>query len=389
MLNFNLHLPTKIIFGKGTEEQVGAEAALLGKKVLLHSGGKSAKASGLYDRVLGSLKAAGLEVYELPGVQPNPRLSLVRKGIELCREKGIDCIIAVGGGSTIDSSKAIGVGTKYDGDVWDFFTGKAQAKECMPIGVVLTIPAAGSEMSNSMVVTNEDGWYKRGYNTDIARVKFAIMNPELTYTLPPYQSGCGAADIMAHVMERYFTNVRDVEFTDRMCEALLKTIINNLPKVLRDPCDYAARAEIMWAGSWAHNDLLTTGREGCWACHQMEHELSAAYDVAHGAGLAVVFPAWMKYVYKHDVSRFVQFANRVFDIEIDPFDLEGTALKGIAALETFFHNNGLPVRLGELGIDDSRLAEMANKCKKNNGDGTGKFVKLYPEDIEKIYRLAL
>jgi hypothetical protein len=335
MENFTFLSPTKIIFGRGVENQVGDETRVYSKKVLLHYGGGTIKRIGLYDRVVKSLRDAGVEFIELGGVQPNPRLSLVKQGIELCRKHNIDFILAVGGGSVIDSAKAIAVGVPYEGDVWDFYSGKEVPEKALPVGVVLTIPAAGSEASKSSVITNEDGWYKRGLNVEIIRPKFAIMNPEITFTLPPYQTACGAADIMAHVMERYFTHQKDVDFTDRLCEATLKTIIKNVPIVLEEPENYQARAEIMWASTIAHNDLLSTGRIGDWASHAIEHELSGIYDVPHGAGLAVVFPAWMKYVYKEDVDRFVQFATRVWDVEMDFSNPDRTALEGIYRLTQF------------------------------------------------------
>jgi len=288
--NFIFLNPTRIIFGKGTENLVGAETKKHADKVLLHYGGGSIKKIGLYDTVVKSLKEAGVEFTELAGVQPNPRLSLVRQGIEICRKEGIRFILAVGGGSAIDSAKAIAVGVPYDGDVWDFYIGKAKVKEALPVGVVLTIPAAGSEASPSSVITNEDGWYKRGLTTDRIFPRFSILNPELTYTLPNYQTACGAADIMAHIMERYFTNTKDVELTDRLCESTMKTLINNVPKALANPTDYAARAEIMWTATVAHNNLLGTGRDEDWASHDIEHEISGIYDIAHGAGLAIVFP---------------------------------------------------------------------------------------------------
>ncbi|MFU0799174.1 MAG: iron-containing alcohol dehydrogenase [Xylanivirga thermophila] len=388
MDNFVFQSPTKIIFGRGAEKHVGEEVKLLGKKVLLHYGGGSIKKFGLYDRVVKSLNDAGVDFIELGGVKPNPRLSLVREGIDLCRKNNVDCILAVGGGSVIDSSKAIAIGTIYDGDVWDFYSGKSSVERSLPVGVVLTIPAAGSEASNSSVITNEDGWYKRGLNTDVIRAKFAIMNPELTFTLPPYQTICGAADIIAHVMERYFTNTKDVDFTDRLCEATLKTIIDNVPIVLKNPEDYGARAQIMWASTIAHNGLLNSGRVGDWASHGIEHELSAIYDVAHGAGLAVVFPAWMKYVYKHDVDRFVQFAVRVWNVDMDFEHPECTALEGIRRLEEFFSRIGLPVTLKELGVPDDRLEEMADKATNNDSKTMGNFVKLNREDVLNIYKLA-
>ena len=342
MINFDFLSPTKIIFGRGTESRVGEETAKYGKKVLFLYGGGSIKKTGLYDKVVQSLRESGVEFIELYGVQPNPRLSLVKEGIKICREKGIEFILAVGGGSVIDTAKAIGVGVPYDGDVWDFYVGKAVPVKSLPVGVVLTIAAAGSEASKSSVITNEDGWYKRGLNVEVIRPKFAIMNPELTFTLPPYQTACGTADIMAHIMERYFTNTPNVELTDRLCEGALKTVINNTLIALEEPDNYDARAEIMWAGTLAHNDLLSTGRIGDWTSHQIEHELSGIYDIAHGAGLAIVFPAWMKYVYKHNISRFAQFATRVWNVDYCFECPEKTALEGINRLQEYFRRIGLP-----------------------------------------------
>ncbi|NLC45372.1 MAG: iron-containing alcohol dehydrogenase [Clostridiales bacterium] len=388
MNNFIFQSPTRIIFGKDSENQVGAEVKKFTKKVLLHYGGGSIKKTGLYNRVTASLKENNIEYIELSGVQPNPRVSLVREGIELCRKNDIDFILAVGGGSVIDSSKAIAVGVPYEGDVWDFYIGKSKINDSLPLGVVLTLPAAGSEASPSSVLTNEDGWLKKGTGSDLIRPKFAIMNPELTFTLPAYQTACGVADMMAHIMERYFTHTTDVDLTDRLCEATFRTIIDNAPKLIIDPEDYAARAEIMWAGTIAHNGLLGTGREEDWASHSIEHELSAIYDVAHGAGLAVVFPAWMKYVYKHNVSRFVQFAVRVWNLENDFHHPEKTALKGIEKTKEFFSSIGLPVTLEELGIMDDRLDEMADKCTAGDTVTQGRFVKLNKKDVYEIYKLA-
>jgi len=388
MNNFVFQNATKIIFGKATENQVGAETAKYCKKVLLHYGGGSIKKTGLYDRVTKSLQDAGVEYIELSGVQPNPRLSLVREGIELCRKNNIEFILAVGGGSVIDSAKAISIGIPYDGDVWDFYTGKASVEKAVPVGVVLTIPAAGSESSGSSVITNEDGWYKRGAGSVLMRPKFAIMNPELTFMLPPYQTACGTADIMAHIMERYFTNVKNVDLTDRLCEATLKTMIKNVPIVLQEPDNYDARAEIMWAGTIAHNDLLDTGRIGDWASHDIEHELSGIYDIAHGAGLAIVFPAWMKYVYKHDVDRFAQFAVRVWNVDMDFAFPERTALEGIERLTGFFRQIGLPVTLRDANIGDDRLEEMADKRTNFGKETVGKFVELNREDVLNILKLA-
>ncbi|TXC89364.1 iron-containing alcohol dehydrogenase [Metabacillus litoralis] len=386
MQNFTFDNKTKIIFGKDKEQVVGEESVVYGKKLLLHYGGGSIKESGLYDTVLNSLKEQNIEVYELGGVKPNPRVSLVREGVTLCKENNIDFILAVGGGSVIDSAKAIAAGAKYDGDVWDFFTGKGAVTECLPIGVVLTIPAAGSESSAGTVITNEDGDYKRATGSLLMRPQFAILNPVLTYTLPSYQTACGVTDMMAHILERYFTNEKNVELTDRLCEATLKTIINNAHTVIEEPTNYDARAEIMWAGTIAHNDLLDTGRIGDWASHDIEHEISGIYDIAHGAGLAIIFPAWMKYVYKHDINRFVQFANRVWDVEIDLNNPEKTALAGIKKLEQFFSSIGMPVSLKEVDINDEHFTEMAKKATERWP--LGNFVKLHADDVEKIYQLA-
>jgi alcohol dehydrogenase len=386
MENFTFQNKTKIIFGKGTETEVGKETARHAKKVLLHYGGGSIKASGLYDRVGKSLRAAGVDFVELGGVKPNPRLSLVREGIAICREKKCELVLAVGGGSVIDSAKAIALGVLYSGDVWDFYTGKAPATESMPVAVVLTIPAAGSESSNNSVITNEQGMLKKAVGTECIRPVFDIMNPELTFSLPPFQTASGAADIMAHVMERYFTRVTEVDFTDRLCEATLHTIIDNVPVALAKPDNYDARAQIMWASTIAHNDLLGTGRVADWASHRIEHELSGIYDVTHGAGLAVVFPAWMKYVYKNDVSRFARFATRVWGVE-PRFDWpERTALEGIGRTKSFFRDIGLPTSLKELGVMDDRLEEMARKA--TAAGPLGSFTKLGVRDVVSIYQLA-
>lgn len=386
MINFTFQNGTKIIFGKSTESSVGEYVSLFSKKILLHYGGGSIKASGLYAKIVASLKESNIEFLELSGVKPNPRVSLVREGISICKENNLNFILAVGGGSVIDSAKAISAGINYDGDVWDLFSGKASIKSCMPIGVILTIPAAGSESSSGTVITNEDGLYKRSTGHPTMRPKFAIMNPELTYTLPAYQTACGISDMMAHIMERYFTNEPNVSLTDRLCEATLKTIIENSHKVINSPNNYDARAEIMWSGTIAHNGLLGTGRSEDWASHLIEHELSGIYDVAHGAGLSIVFPAWMKYVYKHDLNRFVQFANRVWNIDINLNNLEETALEGIYKVEAFFKSIGLPTTLKEANIPCDRLKEMAKKATE---DGPiGGFVKLNEEDVFKILSLA-
>jgi alcohol dehydrogenase len=386
MQDFVYQNSTKLIFGKESEQFIAQESVIYGKKLLLHYGGGSIKSSGLYDRVVQSLHEQGIEIFELGGVKPNPRLSLVREGIALCREKSIDFILAVGGGSVIDSAKAIAAGVTYEGDVWDFFTGKAQVTECLPIGVVLTIPAAGSESSTGTVITNEEGWYKKSAGSNNLRPKFAILNPVLTYTLPSYQTACGITDMMAHILERYFTNEKNVDLTDRLCEATLRTIIHHAHTVLNDPTNYEARAEIMLAGTVAHSDILGTGRIGDWGSHDIEHEISGIYDIAHGAGLAIVFPAWMKYVYKHDLNRFVQFANRVWNFEIDLNNLEKTALEGIKKTEEFFSSIGMPVTLKDANIDETHFEEMASKGTEYGP--IGNFVKLYKEDVFHILQLA-
>jgi alcohol dehydrogenase len=377
---------TRIVFGKGTEEAVGRETAAMARRVLLHYGGKSSTASGLLGRVRAQLEKAGVAFEELGGVVPNPRLSLVKEGIRLVRQHKLAGILAVGGGSVIDSAKAIGIGVPYAGDVWDFYTRKADVKEMLPVGVVLTLPAAGSESSNGSVVTNEEGWYKRDAGAECMRPRFAIMDPLLTITLPAYQTACGAADIMAHVMERYFTRVKAVDFTDRLCEATLRTIVRNVPIALARPDDYDTRAEIMWAGTIAHNDLLSTGRIGDWATHQIEHEVSGIYDVAHGAGLAVLFPAWMTHVMRHDVDRFAQFAARVFDVEHDYASPERTAREGVRRLRAFWKGIGLPSTLAEAGVGADRLDEMARKA--TDRGPLGAFVKLAAADVRAILDLA-
>lgn len=389
MENFVFCNPTKIIFGRGTEAKVGAEAAKISNKVLLHYGSGSIKTSGLYDKIVHSLQQNNVEFVELAGVKPNPRLSLVYEGIRLCREHNIGLILAVGGGSPIDSAKAIAAGVKYNGDVWDFFTGKATVKDALPVATILTIPAAGSEASTGCVITKEEGMLKRAFNSNHVYPRFSILNPELAFTLPPFQVACGIADIMAHLMERYFTNAYPVELTDRMIEGVLKTVINNAPTLLSEPQNYDAWSEVMWSGTVAHNNLLNTGRPGDWASHDIEHELSAQYDIAHGAGLAMVFPAWMKYVYKHDINRFVQFAVRVWNVEEDHFNREKTAMAGIAKLEEFWSSLGLAVRLSAAGLDASHFAEMAAKCTADDTHTVGNFVKLEKKDVINIYNLAL
>ena len=388
MKNFEFQNPTKILFGRGAEEKVGDEVAAYSKNILLHFGGGSIKASGLYDRVTASLKKAGITWIELGGVKPNPRLSLVYEGIKLCKEHKLGLILAVGGGSVIDSAKAIAMGSVIQGDVWDFYLGKGTPVDALPIGTVLTIPAAGSEASTGTVITNEDGWLKRAVDSDMIYPRFSILNPELAFSLPKFQVACGAADIMAHLMERYFTNIDHVEFTDRLLEATMKTLISQVPLVLSNPQDYDAWAELMWAGTIAHNNLLNTGRVGDWASHMIEHEISGIYDVAHGAGLAVVFPAWMKHVLHNDLNRFVQWSVRVWNVEMDVFNPEAVARAGIEKMEAFFRSIGLGTQLADLGIQDDRIDEMAGKCTDGNTRTVGNFVKLDREAVKKILLLT-
>jgi alcohol dehydrogenase YqhD (iron-dependent ADH family) len=388
MYNFTFKNKTKIIFGKSTEEAVGLETAKYSDKVLLHYGGGSIKKTGLYERIKKSLSEQNIEIFELGGVLPNPRLSLVQEGIKLCKSENIGFILAVGGGSVIDSAKAIGIGVCYDGDVWDFYDYKKSPEKMLSLGVVLTIPAAGSESSSGSVITNSEKKLKRPCGAECMRPDFAILNPELSFTLPSYQTACGISDMFAHTMERYFTQTKNVELTDRLCEAVMKTIINQGRILLDNPDDYSARAEIMWCGTIAHNDITDTGRVSDWASHDMEHEISAMNDIAHGAGLSIVFPAWMKYLYKENINRFVQFATRVFNIDPDFDRPEQTALKGIKALESFYKELKLPTRLSEVGFDETLIPEMAEKASLKDSKTLGNFKKLKQKDIEAIYNLA-
>jgi alcohol dehydrogenase YqhD (iron-dependent ADH family) len=388
MRDFIFENRTKIIFGRNTEKYVGPEAIKYGKKALLHYGGGSIKKIGVYNKIIDSLKTAGIDITELGGVVPNPRLDLVYKGIELVKENNIDIIIAVGGGSVIDSAKAIAIGAYYDGDVWDFFSGKADAEKALPVATVLTIPAAGSESSNSSVITNSDGRLKRGYTNNVITPVFSILNPENTYSLPPYQIACGAADILAHLMERYFVNVELVDLTDRLIEGAMQNIIKFAPLAIENPENYDIRAEVMWVGTVAHNNLLDTGRGGDWASHGIEHELSGIYDIAHGAGLAIVFPAWMKYVKTLNPFKLVQFGQRVFGITDKSND--ETIDIAIQKLEDFFHSIGLATRLSDINIDDTYFDEMAEKAVSKNKNSTiGSYVKLDFDAVKEIYQLAL
>ena len=403
MKDFNFYAPTEVVFGEQSEEQV----ALLvkkygGTKVLVHYGGQSAVRSGLLDKICGLLKAGGVDYITLGGVVPNPRLSLAQKGIELCRQEGVDFILAVGGGSVIDSSKCIAYGVPYEGNVWDFYLGKAQPEKMLPLASVLTIPAAGSEMSESSVITNADApresggrllpvGTKLGYSNNLSRPKFAIMNPCRTFTLPPYQTAAGVTDMMMHTMERYFTKDDDMDFTTDIAEAMLRNIKNAVFAVLKNPEDYRYRAQIMWGGSLMHNGLTGCGVADDWATHQLEHELSGMFDVTHGAGLAAMWPSWARYVMHENLRRFVRFAVNVMDVPNDFTDPEGTALKGIEAMECFYHAIGMPINIKELigrDITDDEIKEMTRKCSRDYQQTCGCLKVLKAEDMEAIYQMA-
>ncbi|GHU71532.1 NADH-dependent alcohol dehydrogenase [Spirochaetia bacterium] len=387
MQNFEYYNRTKIIFGKGTEDQVGSETAKYAKKILLHHSGGSAVKSGLLDKIKASLKKASVEWVELDGVKPNPRLSKVHEGVALCKKEKLEFVLAVGGGSVIDSAKAIAIGALYDGDVWDFYDRKKVATQALPVATVLTIPAAGSESSVSSVITNEQGALKQSVNEECIRPVFSILNPELTYTLPNYQTACGVADMLAHIMERYFTREPHVELTDELCEGAMRAIIRNARRIFSGgEKDYNARAEIMWAGSLAHNNLLSTGRIGDWASHAIGHELSALFDLAHGASLSIVFPAWIKYNIKEDTPRLARFAAKVWGVDGAFYDYEQAALEGVFRLKNFFRSIGLPVSFADAKLDAGRIPEMAKRAVKFGP--VGNYRKLNTADIEAIYRLA-
>lgn len=387
MQNFRFMSPTDFIFGKDSELSVGAEVRKYGNKVLFHYGGGHIRKNGLYDRIINSMEQSGIEYIELGGVKANPDVELVRQGIEICRKEKVDFILAAGGGSVIDSAKAIAMGVFYEKDVWDYFTGDAEIRKALQVGVILTIPATGSEASNTSVLTNSaEGHLKRAVSSDLLKPVFAVMNPELTYSLPAYQTAAGGVDIMSHVLERYFTLEPDCGFTDRLCEATLRTVIQSLPKVLKNPEDYAARAEIMWAGTIAHNGILGVGRSEDWGSHMLGHEISALYDLTHGATLSIVIPQWMKYVYKTDITRFVKYAVNVWNVEEDFYDQEQTALEGIRRTKEFFSSVGMPVSLKEAEISGERIEEMAEKCTKYGA--VGGFKKLEKQDCINIYQDA-
>ncbi len=390
MNNFVFYSPTEFVFGKNTEVQVGALARKYGaQKVMIVYGGGSVVRSGLLDRVKQSLQEAGVAYCEMGGVQPNPIDGKVYEGIQLCRREQVDMMLPVGGGSVIDTAKAIAAGALYDGDFWDFFIGRAKVEKALKVAVVLTIPAAGSEGSGNTVITKTETLQKLGLCApEHLRPVFSIMNPELTYTLPAYQTACGIADMMAHIMERYFTNTPDVEISDRLCEGTLTAIIKEAYRVKQQPDNYAARANIMWCGTVAHNGICGVGREEDWASHALEHEISAIYDVAHGAGLAVIFPAWMAFMAEHNPAKIAQFAHRVFDIPKSE-DLEEMALAGTARLKYFFRYMGLPVSFKELGIEHPDIDRMLVSLRRNKGELLGNYVKLTMIDCREIYRLAL
>lgn len=389
MNNFTFYNPARIVFGKDTESQVGDLTKVYGSKVLVHYGGQSAKASGLLDRVVKSLNDAHMTIYELGGVKPNPRVSLVKEGIELCKKEKIDVILAVGGGSVIDSAKGIALGALMDEDVWDYYLYGKTVEKVLPLGVVLTIPAAGSESSTSSVLTDDESLIKRGLGSPLFIPKFAIINPELHMTLPAFQTACGIVDMTAHLLERYFTQVEHNDLTDRLIEANIKAIINNAPLVMQEPNNYDARAEIAFCGTLAHNGLFSVGRVGDWASHSIEHELSAKYDIAHGAGLAMIIPWWMRHVYTDGVYKFVQFAQRVFDVQMDVRYPEAIALEGIRRLELFFQSLDLETDTTSLPIDEAVIDEMTDKIfVARSSDTLGFFKPLTKEDIKQIYRLA-
>lgn len=391
MINFEFTNPTKVIFGKGTEIQAGKEIrALGGHKVLVHFGGNRLKTSGILDRVHQGLEDASLKYIDLGGVVPNPRLGLVNEGIRICKEEGVDFLLPVGGGSAIDSAKGIAYGLANNFPLEDLLTGRAATDKIAPLGCISTIAASGSETSNSMVITIENGGLKRNYNHDCSRPKFAIMNPELTYTLPEYQTACGAVDIMLHTMERYFTNTMDVDLIDRMSEGLLTAVRDAAHAALKNPTDYEARATLMWAGSLSHNGLTGTGRTGDFASHRIEHDIGGMFDVAHGAGLAAIWGSWARYVHKVNPARFAQFAVRVFGVSENFYNIESTALKGIEAWEDWCCSIHMPTRLSELGIfpTDAQIEKMAEKCTANGNGFVGAFKKLYKEDVVAILKMA-
>ncbi|XMB71726.1 iron-containing alcohol dehydrogenase [Mycoplasmatota bacterium WC30] len=389
MMNFSYYSPTEFLFGKDTENKVGnLLKSYKAKKVLVHYGSGSIKRSGLFDRVIKAIEEVNIEYVELGGVVPNPRDTLVYEGIEICKNEKVDFILAVGGGSAIDSAKAIAAGAKYKGDFWDFYDGKAIIKNALKIGVVLTIPAAGSEGSSASVITKTEGMLKRGMGSKFLRPTFSIMNPELTYTLPRYQTAAGVVDMISHIFERYLTKTKDVILTDRLSESTLISIIEAMRIILEEPTNYEARATICWAGTIAHNGSLGVGRAEDWSTHVLEHELSALYDVTHGAGLAVMFPAYMRYTVNEDVQRYRRLAVRVFGIKDKPKKPLKIALAGIDALEAFFKEIGMPTNFEEIGAKKEDISKLIDKLRINQGEKFGSFKELSLEDAKNIYELA-
>lgn len=392
MQDFTYKAPTEVVFGRNAEQQVGELVKKYGgTKVLLHYGGQSAIKSGLLALVEDRLAVAGIQYVKLGGVVPNPRVSLVRKGIELCKQEGVDFILAVGGGSVIDSSKAISSGRYFEGDVWDLYLKKAMATRYLPVACVLTIPAAGSEMSNGSVITNEEGWLKKDYCVEEFRCKFAIMNPERTFTLPAWQTACGITDMMMHTMERYFSKDDDMEITDALAEAVLRTCMTEGHKVLENPTDYTSRAQIMWAGSLAHNDLTGCGTTGDWATHNLEHELSGMFDVSHGAGLAAMWGSWARYTRSENMPRFARFARNVMGVDTSGMSDLDAAEAGIQAMEQFFRSIGMPTNIHDLigkEITDAEILEMADKCSTADTQTIGGLKVLHRDDMVKIYQMA-
>lgn len=391
MLDFQYYSPTRVVFGRNAVKELGnLLKAQDRKKVLLHYGGGSVKKNGVFDAVVEQLKAAEIDYVELGGVAPNPKIDLIREGVKLCKTQGVDFILAVGGGSVIDSAKAIALGAKIDFDVWRLYETKERIEGALPVGSVLTIAAAGSELSDGTVVTNPEGGLKRDYGADYLRPVFAIMNPEYTFTVSKYQTACGTVDILMHTFERYFTHTPDVDLTDELAEGLCRAVIRAGTKAVKNGSDYEARATLMWAGSISHNDLTGLGRRGDWATHQIEHELSGQYDrVSHGAGLAVIFPAWCRYVWREEPARFVRFAQKIWGVNTEGMTQEEAVFAGIECCENYFRALGMPVRLSEMEIDDTHLHDMAVKGTYFGKRTLGSFKVLGEADIEAIYRIAL
>ena len=390
MNNFTFYSPTEFVFGKGTEMQTGELVRKYGaSKVLIVYGGGSVVRSGLLERVRQTLAQTGIPCLELGGVQPNPIDIKVYEGIDLCRREGVDFVLAVGGGSVIDTANAIAAGVPYEGDFWDFYIQKATVSSALKVAVVLTIPAAGSEGSGNSVITKVSTLQKMSLRApELLRPRFSIMNPELTFTLPPYQTAAGIVDMMAHIMERYFTNTADTEIADRLCEGTLKAIITEAPRVMADPKDYGARANIMWSGMIAHNGTCGVGNEEDWASHFMEHEISALYDVTHGAGLAVIFPAWLTWMASHHVEKVAQYAARVWDVPVSE-DLKAMALEGVARLKSFFTSIGMPVNFAQLGVEHPDIELLVEHLHANKGEQVGCYVRLGRKETREIYELAL